>query len=73
MFEVPVPPSLAGQPLAQTGIGSRTGLSVVAMGAHEALTTQLTGETPLPKGGTLVMLGNADQRQRFAAEFESGR
>jgi Trk K+ transport system NAD-binding subunit len=73
MYEVPVPPSLAGQPLAQTGIGSRTGLSVVAMGTHDTLTTQLTGETPLPKGGTLVMLGNADQRQRFAAEFESGR
>ena len=31
LFEVRVPPSLAGQPLAQTGIGSRTGLSVVAM------------------------------------------
>ena len=31
LFEVRVPPSLAGQPLSKTGIGSRTGLSVVAM------------------------------------------
>jgi voltage-gated potassium channel len=70
LFEVRVPPSLAGQPLAQTGIGSRTGLSVVAMEAQTTLTTHLTGETVLPKGGTLLMLGNADQRQRFAETFE---
>jgi voltage-gated potassium channel len=70
LFEVPVPPSLAGQPLSQTGIGSRTGLSVVAMEDQQRLTTQLTGETPLPESGTLVMLGNADQRQQFAEAFE---
>jgi Trk K+ transport system NAD-binding subunit len=70
LFEVPVPASLAGQPLSETGIGSRTGLSVVAMEDQQTLTTQLTGETLLPKGGTLVMLGNADQRQRFGETFE---
>ena len=70
LFEVPVPPSLAGQPLSQTGIGSRTGLSVVAMQDQQSLTTQLTGETVLPRSGTLVMLGNTDQRQQFADEFE---
>jgi hypothetical protein len=37
---------------------------------QQTLTTQLTGETLLPKGGTLVMLGNADQRQRFGETFE---
>ena len=74
LFEVRVPRSLAGQPLAKTGIGSRTGLSVVAIEEREMLTTQLTAETTLPEGGTLLMLGNADQRQRFAASFElSGR
>jgi Trk K+ transport system NAD-binding subunit len=70
LFEVKVPPSLAGQPLSQTGIGSRTGLSVVAIEDRQTLTTQLTGETHLPKGGTLLMLGNADQRQRFVEAFE---
>jgi Trk K+ transport system NAD-binding subunit len=70
LFEVPVPPSLAGQPLSRTGIGSRTGLSVVAIQHQENLTTHLTGETVLTKGGTLVMLGDADQRQRFAEAFE---
>jgi cytidyltransferase-like protein len=70
LFEVRVPPSLAGQPLSMTGIGSRTGLSVVAMEDQRVLTTQLTGETMLPTGATLLMLGNADQRQQFAEAFE---
>ena len=70
LFEVPVPPSLAGQPLAQTGIGSQTGLSVVAMEKQGVVTTQLTAETVLPKGGNLLMLGNLEQRQKFAEAFE---
>ena len=70
LFEVRVPPSLAGRPLAQTGIGSRTGLSVVAMEQKGHLKTQLTGEDVLVKGSTLVMLGNLDQRQKFAEAFE---
>jgi Trk K+ transport system NAD-binding subunit len=70
LFQVRVPSSLAGQPLAKTGIGSLTGLSVVAMEDTEKLTTQLTAETVLPEGGTLLMLGDANQRQRFAETFE---
>jgi voltage-gated potassium channel len=70
LFEVPVPASLAGQPLTKTGIGSRTGLSVVAMEHRQVITTQMTGETVLPKGATLLMLGSADQRQQFAEAFE---
>jgi voltage-gated potassium channel len=71
LFEVRVPSSLKGQPLSQTGIGSRTGLSVVAIEQKGTVTTQLTGETLLPEGGTLLMLGNADQRGQFAEAFES--
>ncbi len=73
LFELRVPASLAGQPLSKSGIGSRTGLSVVAVETGDAartMRTQLTGDTVLPDGGTLVMLGNASQRQRFAEAFE---
>jgi Trk K+ transport system NAD-binding subunit len=70
LFEVRVPRALAGLRLSETGIGSRTGLSVVAMGAGHELNTQLTGETVLPVDGTLLMLGIASQRQRFTEEFE---
>jgi voltage-gated potassium channel len=70
LFEVRVPRSLAGRPLTATGIGSRTGLSVVAIEENDRVTTHLTAETLLPAGGTLLMLGNADQRQQFADAFE---
>ena len=70
LFEVEVPRSLAGLRLSETGIGSRTGLSVVAMGAEGALNSQLTVDTMLPEDGTLLMLGLVSQRQRFAEAFE---
>ncbi len=73
LFEVRVPASLAGQALAKTGIGSRTGLSVVAIDDQGTLTTQLTAETVLPKGGKLVMLGSADQHRRFTEAFDIAR
>jgi hypothetical protein len=53
-----------------TGIGSRTGLSVVAVDERGKMTTQLTGDTVLPAGGTLLMLGSRSQRDRFAEAFE---
>ena len=70
LYELDVPPSLAGKRLSQTGIGSRTGLSVVAMEQGDRLTTQLTAETLLPPKGKLLMLGSSEQRERFAREFE---
>jgi Trk K+ transport system NAD-binding subunit len=70
LFEVRVPRALAGLRLSHTGIGSRTGLSVVAMGDGRELNSQLTAETVLPVDGTLLMLGIASQRQRFTEEFE---
>ncbi len=73
LFEVQTPPSLAGLPLSETAIGSRTGLSVVAIGENGALNTQLTGDTIMPERGTLLMLGLASQRQRFSEAFENGR
>jgi Trk K+ transport system NAD-binding subunit len=74
LFEVAVPPPLAGRRLADTAIGSLTGLSVVAVETGQTLTTQLTAETVVPAGGTLLMLGSAEQRLRFAEAFErSGR
>jgi Trk K+ transport system NAD-binding subunit len=69
LFEVPVPASLAGRRLAGTGIGSRTGLSVVAVEHDGTLSAQLTAETVLPAGGKLLMLGSPGQHERFLAAF----
>ena len=70
LFEVAVPPSLAGRRLSETGIGSRTGLSVVGIEMQDALVTQLTADTVLAPGSRLVMLGSDGQRSRFGDAFE---
>lgn len=69
LFFVPVPSSLAGRPLRESGIGSRTGLSVVALQQGERLSTSLTSETLLPAGAHLLMLGSHDQRGMFDDVF----
>jgi hypothetical protein len=38
--------------------------------AQGTLTSQLTADTVLPQGGTLLMLGSAEQRQRFEEAFD---
>ena len=70
LFSIPVPASLAGRPLRDSGIGSRTGLSVVALEVGESLITRLGAETVLPAGAELLMLGSVEQRQTFAEAFE---
>jgi voltage-gated potassium channel len=70
LFSVPVPPSLAGRRLAKSGIGSLTGMSVVALDRDGVLVTRLTGETSLEQGALLIMLGSLDQRRKFADLFE---
>jgi voltage-gated potassium channel len=69
IFALPVPPSLAGRPLQGSGIGSRTGLSVIALQRGDELTAPLTSETVLPAGAHLVMLGSDDQRAAFTKTF----
>src|SRR5688572_21427602 len=58
LFSQPVPDTIAGRPLRDSGIGSRTGLSVVALQDGDQLTTPLTSDTVLPRGAELLMLGS---------------
>ena len=69
LFSEPVPASLAGRPLRDSGIGSRTGLSVVALKERDHLTAPLTSETILPSGAELIMLGSHEQRGEFGKLF----
>jgi Trk K+ transport system NAD-binding subunit len=69
LFSVPVPASLAGRPLRDSGIGSRTGLSVVALQHGDRLIAPLTSETLLAPGAELLMLGSHDQRALFTEAF----
>jgi voltage-gated potassium channel len=70
LFSIDVPPSLRGRRLADSGIGSGTGMSVVALDRGGTLVTRLTGETPLENGAALLMLGSLGQRRKFAELFE---
>jgi K+/H+ antiporter YhaU regulatory subunit KhtT len=69
LFSVLVPASLAGRQLRESGIGSRTGLSVVALQHGDQLTAPLTSDTALTPGAELVMLGSDDQRAAFVDAF----
>jgi voltage-gated potassium channel len=70
LFSIDVPPSLHGRRLADSGIGSGTGMSVVALDRGGTLVTMLTGEMPLENGAVLLMLGSLEQRRKFAELFE---
>ncbi len=72
LFSITVPGSLSGRRLADSGIGSVTGMSVVALDRGGALVTQLTGNTTLEAGAVLLMLGSLEQRKKFAEQFEKG-
>ena len=65
LFVEPIPPKLVGRPLADSEIGSSTGLNVIGIRADGALTPNPAGGTVLPEGGELVMIGTSEQRQRF--------
>jgi Trk K+ transport system NAD-binding subunit len=70
LFSIAVPSALQGRRLADSEIGSGTGLSVVALEREGTLLTNLTRETPLERGATLIMLGSLEQRRKFAELFE---
>ena len=70
LFSIPVPPSLSGRRLVDSGIGSRTGMSVIGSERDDVLGTQLTRETPLDEGAVLLVLGSLEQRRKFAELFE---
>jgi len=71
LFSIPMPASLSGRQLADSGIGSGTGMSVVALERRGELVTPLTRETILEPGAVLLMLGSLEQRRRFAELFET--
>jgi Trk K+ transport system NAD-binding subunit len=69
LFSVPVPASLAGHPLIDSRIGSRTGLSVVALRQGDRLIAPLASEMLLPPDASLLMLGSQEQRAAFDEAF----
>jgi Trk K+ transport system NAD-binding subunit len=69
LFSVPLPSSLANKTLAETGISSRTGLSVVAVQQNGRMVTSLRASMQMEPGAQLFMLGSVAQRQAFIEAF----
>ena len=69
LFSLPLPRSLHGKTLAATEIGSRTGLSVVAVEQGGRPVTNLRASMTLEPGAHLIMLGSVQQRRDFTARF----
>ena len=64
-----VPTSLTDQTLAESGIGARTGLNVIAIQRGDELTTNPPAAARLPSGGELIVIGTSEQRMEFARVF----
>ena len=69
LFSLPLPRSLRGRTLAATEIGSRTGLSVVAVEQGGQVVTNLRASMTLEAGAELLMLGSVQQRRDFTVRF----
>ncbi len=73
LLQVPLPASLAGRTLAESGIGARTGLNVLAVeGPEERIVTNPGPGERLEEGARLVMIGEPAQLQAFAREYGNG-
>lgn len=69
LFIEPVPEALAGRTIADTALGTRTGLNVVAVQKPGEPAVNPVGETELEAGQELVMLGTAEQLTEFRKMF----
>jgi Trk K+ transport system NAD-binding subunit len=69
LFIVPVPASLTGLTLGGARIGEIYGLNVVALQHPDGSAENVMASTELAENTELVMLGTAEQRKKFRAEF----
>ncbi|WP_086478467.1 potassium channel family protein [Arenibacter amylolyticus] len=72
LFIIPIPKSLEGLTLAESEIGTKTGLSVIAIKENSEAKTLLSASTILPPGAEIVMLGNIDMKQKFNKIYVNG-
>jgi Trk K+ transport system NAD-binding subunit len=69
VFVEPVPPSLVGKTLVESGIGAHTGLNVIAVQSAEEVLANPAASTQLGSGSELVMLGTPEQHHVFRNRF----
>jgi voltage-gated potassium channel len=69
LFEEELPQTLNGKTLAESAIGARTGLSVVAVEREDELSTAPPASEPLTEGCRLFMIGTPEQHETFRREY----
>jgi voltage-gated potassium channel len=62
--------SLAGKSIADAGIRSRIGCTVIGIEENEKTTTDIDPSIILREGMTLAIIGNSDQISKFKKEYE---
>ena len=65
LFSTTTPKMLAGKTLGESGIGAKTGLSVIAIKENSKVETLLTTDSILPSKAEIIMLGNVKMRNKF--------
>jgi len=68
--DLPCPPSLEGRTLRESGIGLKTGLTVIAVETGEAMVGDTGPDTKLEPGSVLLALGTDAQVRRFRQEYD---
>ena len=69
LFTRDLPPTLHGQTLAESGIGAKSGLNVVAVKRDGMVATKLPPDLQLQAGDELVMVGADEQVDTFVATY----
>ena len=69
VFRHPVPRSLAGRVLAETGIRERTGCSVVAVVREGSMTVNPPPDATLPDHAELILIGTNEAERHFVERY----
>jgi voltage-gated potassium channel len=69
LLEIMTPSSLFGRTLAQSAIGERTGLHVIALQTRSGLIPNPPPDTLLDEGSELAMIGDEDRYETFVKTF----
>jgi voltage-gated potassium channel len=72
LFYQPVPEPLKDQSLAESGIGAKSGLTVIAIEENGAVVTNPHAGERLRAGARLIMVGSPAQRAEFGRQFLEG-
>ncbi len=72
LFEVRVPPALAGRSIAESDIREQTGCSVVAIQGSEGLEVVSDPTAPLVEGADMILIGTDEAEESFLTLYGHG-